>query len=62
MMPIKVWLLVLFVSGGGSHGAPVVIDNIATAEDCARIQRSMLGIDGLWTTGRCIQVAKIPVK
>lgn len=53
-----VWVLVFFMSGSSHNGGPAVIDNIATREECVRIQeivlRSKRGDDA-----RCIEIRKV---
>jgi hypothetical protein len=33
-----VWVLVIYMSGSSHNGGPTVIDNIATREECVRVQ------------------------
>ena len=53
---IAVWILVFYVSGTG-NGGPAVIDNIASQEECVRIQKIVNKMGG--ASSRCIEVRKV---
>ena len=55
---ISVWIMMAFL---GSHGNPIIIDNIATKSECERMVQHFGGVD-LFSTGRqyrCVQVWKV---
>lgn len=54
-----VWVLVFYVAGGNQAGGPAVIDNIATKEECVRIQSVLQDDDPKVRRARCIQVGKV---
>lgn len=53
-----VWVLVFFMSGSSHNGGPAVIDNIATREECVRIQQIVLGARR-GDDARCIEIRKV---
>lgn len=55
-----VWVLVIYMSGYNA-GGPAVIDNIATKDECARVQEILMAHNavGANTGARCIQVGKV---
>jgi hypothetical protein len=58
---VKVWILIFYM-GGTTSGGPAVIDNIATREECQRIEKVMGEVRGM-TASRCIEVWKaMPAK
>lgn len=50
-MTYYVWVLFVF----SAH--PVIVDNIATKEDCVRVQKALLADNHLYS--RCFQVGKV---
>lgn len=55
---ISVWVLVFWMSAGHA-GGPAVIDNIASQQECARIQSLVREIREFGATSRCIEVRKV---
>lgn len=58
---MKVWILILYLSGY-NQGGPTVIDNIISKEECARVQKVFE--DSTWSLSsksRCVEVLKAPV-
>ena len=58
---IKVWVLVFYMGVSGHQakaGGPMVIDNIATKEECARVHK-LLGEWSYGKGGQCIEVWKV---
>ena len=55
MNSIAVWVLV-FVAGAGNGGGPLVIENIASVQECERV-RAVLA-ESFRVTSRCIEVRK----
>jgi hypothetical protein len=53
-----VWVLVFYMAGGSYNGGPAVIDNIATKEECVRIQQIVLTAKRI-DDARCIEVRKV---
>ena len=53
-----VWVLVFYMAGSSHNGGPAVIDNIATKEECVRIQQLVLGAKRI-DDARCIEVRKV---
>jgi hypothetical protein len=52
-----VWVLIIFMSRTAHNGGPVVIDNIASMQECVRVQevvKQSLMVDST----RCIEVKK----
>lgn len=55
---IKVWVLVFYM-GHHAAGGPTVIDNIATKEECVRIQKIISYNNRKANYSKCIQVEKV---
>lgn len=53
-----VWVLVFYMSGSSHNGGPAVIDNIATREECVRIQHIVLRASRI-EDARCIEIRKV---
>lgn len=52
----KVWILIFFLKWGNA-GGPAVIENIASKEECARVQ-AVIGSMDSHLHSRCIEVSK----
>ena len=52
-----VWVLVFYM-GSSYNGGPAVIDNIATKEECVRVQQIVLRAKRI-DDARCIEVKKV---
>lgn len=53
-----VWILVFYMSGSSHNGGPAVIDNIATMEECVRVQKIVLDSRRA-DSARCIEIRKV---
>ena len=55
---MNVWILVFYLHLDRS-GGPAIIDNIATAEECQRVQALVMEVRRISGPGRCIEVRKV---
>lgn len=56
---VVVWVLVTYISSA-SGGGPMVVDNIATRENCEALAKVIEAEDvGRWTRTKCIAVRKV---
>lgn len=56
-MIVKVWVLIIFMRIGYA-GGPVIVDNIASQEDCVFIQNNMKQVY-TYEHSKCIQYDKV---
>lgn len=55
---IKVWILWVYMSTPYYGGGPMVVDNIATQEECLRLQK-VFRENSYVNRSRCLEVVKI---
>lgn len=54
------WILIIHYCAGSSCAATVVIDNIASREECERVQTLARTTTGtVYSTSRCIEVRRV---
>lgn len=65
MITFKVWVLIYYLgvtSYRSEGGGPLVIDNIATKDECVRVMNELNNFESVRRRAMCIEVTKVKPK
>lgn len=62
MNTIMVWFLVLHIAPHSYHSTAVVIDNIASADECMRVAKAYAERHHYTVRSQCVEVRKVVQK